>query len=91
MKQSTNPCTVSSRSSQNRRLPVVINQKLIQNNDHASIAIAHAYDVLRDLHALLDDYAPMWFTEVHHKRAERALYELNRLVPSRRNLSLVGR
>ena len=91
MKQSTNQFTESAPPSQDQRLPVVIDQKLLQKNNHASIAIAQAYDVLRDLQALLDDYAPIWFTEVHHKRTERALYELNRLVPSRPNLSLVQR
>jgi len=52
------------------------------------MVLARASDVLKELHALLEDYAPMWFTEVQHKRTENALHELNRLIPSRPVLSI---
>jgi len=56
--------------------------------EDASMVLVRASDVLKELHALLEDYAPMWFTEVQNKRTENALHELNRLIPPRRVLSI---
>jgi hypothetical protein len=30
-------------------------------------------DALSDLHSLLEEYAPAWYTEEHHRKAELAL------------------
>jgi hypothetical protein len=37
---------------------------------------ASTQTVLRELYELLEDYAPSWYTEEHHKRATTALGEL---------------
>jgi hypothetical protein len=37
---------------------------------------ASASGVLRELFELLEDYAPAWYTEEHHKRATAALSEI---------------
>lgn len=31
-------------------------------------------EALSDLHNLLEEYAPAWYTEEHHRKAERALH-----------------
>lgn len=50
--------------------------------DAEASALEQARAVLAELHALLESYAPVWFTQEHHERAEAALRELNRLHPS---------
>lgn len=65
-----------------------VHGSLAENPEDTSMVLARASDVLKELHALLEDYAPMWFTEVQHKRTENALHELNRLIPSRPVLSI---
>ena len=37
---------------------------------------ASSQTVLRELYELLEDYAPAWYTEEHHKRAAAALGDL---------------
>ena len=37
---------------------------------------AEPLSILRELFELLEDYAPMWYTEEHHNRAASALGEL---------------
>ena len=34
-------------------------------------------DVLQELYLLLEDYAPVWYTQEHHDRAVRALLQRN--------------
>jgi len=36
---------------------------------------SNAKDVLRELYLLLEDYAPVWYTEEHYKRALNALLD----------------
>ena len=38
--------------------------------------IAHAAEVFRELTNLLEEYAPVWYTEEHHNRAVAALRDL---------------
>jgi hypothetical protein len=46
----------------------------------------HARDVLSELHSLLGDYSPMWFTREHYERTEEILRELDRSIPARQSL-----
>ncbi len=32
-------------------------------------------EALSDLHQLLEEYAPTWYTEEHHRKAESALHD----------------
>jgi hypothetical protein len=41
------------------------------------IELAGAAEVLRELFNLLEQYAPMWYTEEHHNRAVAALRVLD--------------
>jgi hypothetical protein len=36
-------------------------------------------DALAELYRLLNDYAPLWYTERHHQRAENVLRMLGKL------------
>jgi len=65
-----------------------VDGSVAENLEGASKVLAHASDALKELHALLEDYAPLWFTEGHHQRTEKALHELNRLIPCRPGLSV---
>lgn len=47
----------------------------------AKVQLARATDALAELYRLLEDYAPTWYTEDHHKMAGSALRVLKR-VPS---------
>ena len=35
--------------------------------------LTHAAEVFREVFSLLEGYAPVWYTEEHHRRAEAAL------------------
>jgi hypothetical protein len=39
----------------------------------AKVQLARATDALAELYQLLEDYAPAWYSERHHKKAESAL------------------
>jgi hypothetical protein len=39
--------------------------------------------VVRELHGLLEDYAPAWYSERHHNLAEQAIEELERIISLR--------
>ena len=39
----------------------------------AKLELARVKDVLAELYELLEDYAPTWYTEQHHKKAASAL------------------
>jgi hypothetical protein len=41
--------------------------------------LARATDALAELYQLLEDYAPTWYAEHHHKKAEFALRLLKKL------------
>ena len=34
----------------------------------------HLVEILSELHDLLEDYSPVWYTEEHHRRLESALH-----------------
>jgi hypothetical protein len=46
---------------------------LRRHNDHKSER-TRLIEALSDLHNLLEEYAPAWYTEEHHRRAESALH-----------------
>jgi hypothetical protein len=48
-----------------------------------STALSNAREVLDELHTLLGDYSPTWFTPTHFKRTEDALHRLDLLIHSR--------
>jgi hypothetical protein len=58
----------------------VIDLRFDEDQEQMSRTITRVRDVLAELHALLGDYSPMWFTEGENERTERALHDLNRLV-----------
>lgn len=45
-------------------------QKRRRDMNAVNVAVA-----LRELYLLLEDYAPVWYTEEHHKRALNALLD----------------
>ena len=46
---------------------------LRRHNDHRSER-ARLVEALSDLHNLLEEYAPAWYTEEHHRKVESALH-----------------
>jgi hypothetical protein len=50
----------------------------LETPDHKrqrAINAANVEGVLRELYLLLEDYAPVWYTEEHHSRALNALLD----------------
>jgi hypothetical protein len=45
----------------------------------AKAQLARVTDALAELYQLLEDYAPTWYSEHHHKKAESALRVLKKL------------
>ena len=45
----------------------------------AKVQLARATDALAELYQLLEDYAPAWYSEHHHKKAESALRVLKKI------------
>ena len=45
----------------------------------AKVQLAQATDALAELYQLLEDYAPTWYSEHHHKKAETALRVLKKV------------
>jgi hypothetical protein len=45
----------------------------------AKAQLARATDALAELYQLLEDYAPTWYSEHHHKKAESALRVLKKI------------
>jgi len=45
----------------------------------AKAQLAQITDALAELYQLLEDYAPTWYSEHHHKKAESALRVLKKL------------
>ena len=57
-------------------------QRRFSSNDKAQTAIAawrNLRDVLGELHTLLEEYSPTWYTQRHYERAESALRLANSL------------
>ena len=50
-----------------------------ENERNARKAEANFADVLAELHGLLEQYAPQWYTQQQHVRVERALRILGKL------------
>jgi hypothetical protein len=46
----------------------------------AKVELARVTDTLVELYQLLEDYAPTWYLEHHHKKAESALRVLKKLL-----------
>jgi len=46
--------------------------------------ILQVREALRMLYELLESYAPVWYTEEHHEKAEAALRSVERKVSERR-------
>jgi hypothetical protein len=45
-----------------------------QCQDKSAIERTRLIEALSDLHNLLEEYAPAWYTEEHHRKAESALH-----------------
>lgn len=57
-------------------------QPRLQSNDNAQTAIAvcrNLRDVLGELHTLLEEYSPTWYTQRHYQQARNALQQVNAL------------
>jgi hypothetical protein len=89
MKLSTDPHPRNTLSGNAPRTLVAIDRRCSGNDEHASKVLTRVNAVLQELHVLLEDYSPAWFSQEQHERTEGALRELNRLIPSRPNLSVV--
>jgi hypothetical protein len=59
------------------------NCAVVNSNEAAAQVLTKAGDILRELHTLLEDYAPTWFTERHNALAEQALHDLNQFISRR--------
>ena len=67
-----------------RNPPVTMDeaQPRLKSNDKAQMPIAvcrNLIDVLGELHALLEEYSPTWYTRRHYEQARNALQQLNAL------------
>jgi hypothetical protein len=54
----------------------------LKSTDNAQTAIAvcrNLRDILGELHTLLEEYRPTWYTQRHHENARNALQKLNAL------------
>jgi hypothetical protein len=47
--------------------------------DTEAAALHEVRNLMNELHTLLEDYAPAWYSEQHHNRTKLALRQLNRL------------
>jgi hypothetical protein len=50
------------------------NLSSLRRNNHRKSERTHLVEALSDLHNLLEEYAPAWYTEEHHRKAEFALH-----------------
>ncbi len=59
-----------------RTLPADAASKLTSSRRHISAVPDRnsLIEALSDLHSLLEEYAPAWYTEEHHRKAESALH-----------------
>jgi len=55
---------------------------------HKEGSITRARDVLKELHALLENYAPVWFTQRLHERTSQAMSDLNASISYRASRSV---
>jgi hypothetical protein len=55
------------------RLPQPLNDA-----SEMKLQLTRAADALAELYDLLEEYAPTWYTQQHHERAESALRLLNK-------------
>jgi hypothetical protein len=49
------------------------------NHDTEAATLHEVSNLMRELHTLLEDYSPVWYSEQHHSRTELALRQLDRL------------
>lgn len=82
MKDSQNLYLMSRKPADEPRKGVAIDLTIAGNDEEMWRVLKRANDALRELNTLLEDYAPMWFSQGHHERTEEALHDLNRLIPS---------
>lgn len=52
--------------------------QLLNGASEKKLRLARAADVFAELYDLLEEYAPTWYTQHHHERAESALRLLNK-------------
>jgi len=53
------------------------NYWVVDGTEADAQVLTQAGDILRELHTLLEDYAPFWYTERHHAGIEQTLDALN--------------
>jgi hypothetical protein len=63
------------------------NYRVVKGTEADAKALTQACDILRELHTLLEGYAPVWYTERHHAEIEQTLHDLNQFIARRPGVS----
>jgi hypothetical protein len=69
----------SKATSSSAPLPSPAPRRNIAVRDTEAAALHEVRNLMHELHTLLEDYAPAWYSEQHHSRTELALRQLDRL------------
>lgn len=88
MRHSPDLYLMSRKPADEPRKGAAIDSTIAGNDEEMWRVLKRANDALQELNTLLEDYAPMWFSQVHHERTEEALHDLKRLIPSCPGLSV---
>lgn len=59
----------------------------VQMADSVAGSLSTVTEIVTELHTMLEDYSPAWYSEKQHIRTEQALIELKRLLSSRFRVS----
>jgi hypothetical protein len=52
--------------------------RVVDSNETEAQVLQRGGDILRELHTLLEDYAPVWYTERYQTGMEQILRDLNK-------------
>lgn len=73
----------SSYSAEDPLGPGSSNYRLLDDIEADAKVLTQAGDILRELHTLLENYVPTWYTERHLALAVQVLHDLNQFIPRR--------
>jgi hypothetical protein len=57
--------------------------RVVDSNEAVAQVLTKTGDILRELHTLLEECAPTWYTERHRVGTEQALHDLNQFISRR--------
>jgi hypothetical protein len=77
----------SSYSARDPLTPGSSNYRVVDGTEADAKVLTQAGDILRELHTLLEDYAPVWYTERHHAGIVQTLHDLNQFISRRSTVS----